>query len=73
MPCVDLPISAQVKIIAILIYFRAVLKLVFNNIQVGIAIGGLSALAPTRFNVFSGLAFKAMIAGNITNFISGFC
>jgi len=41
-------------------------------LKVGIAIGGLSALAPERLNLFSKLAFKAMIAGNITNFISGF-
>ena len=34
-------------------------------------IGGLSALAPTRSKVFSKYAAKAMIAGNITNFISG--
>ena len=34
-------------------------------------IGGLTALAPTRSKVFSKYAAKAMIAGNITNFISG--
>lgn len=39
--------------------------------KVGIVIGGLSALAPSRFRVFSKLALKAMIAGNLTNYISG--
>ena len=37
----------------------------------GIAIGGLGALAPKRLNVFAKFAFKAMIAGNITNFCTG--
>ncbi|CAF0726574.1 unnamed protein product [Brachionus calyciflorus] len=39
-----------------------------NFASMGIAIGGLGALAPKRLKVFAKFAFKAMIAGNITNF-----
>lgn len=39
-----------------------------NFAAMGIAIGGLSALAPGKLKVFSKLVFRAMIAGNITNF-----
>ncbi|RNA39672.1 solute carrier family 28 member 3-like [Brachionus plicatilis] len=39
-----------------------------NFASMGIAIGGLGALAPKRLKTFSKFALKAMIAGNITNF-----
>lgn len=42
-----------------------------NFASMGIAIGGLSALAPKRLKTFSKFALKAMIAGNITNFCTG--
>jgi CNT family concentrative nucleoside transporter len=42
-----------------------------NFASIGIQIGGLSALAPSRFKVFTKFAARAMIAGNITNFITG--
>lgn len=76
MHCVALPILAQVwhyYTVYVLNWDGQLLFLSDNFIlfQVGIAIGGLSALAPSRFNTFAKLALKAMIAGNITNFISG--
>ena len=42
-----------------------------NFASVGIQIGGLTALEPKKFKVFARLALKAMLAGNITNFITG--
>lgn len=42
-----------------------------NFASMGIAIGGLGALAPKRLRTFSKFALKAMIAGNITNFCTG--
>jgi len=42
-----------------------------NFASVGMQIGCMSALAPGRSKVFTKYATKAMIAGNLTNFISG--
>lgn len=42
-----------------------------NFASMGIAIGGLGALAPRRLKIFAKFALKAMIAGNITNFCTG--
>ena len=42
-----------------------------NFASIGMQIGCMSQLAPSRSKVFTKYATKAMIAGNLTNFISG--
>ncbi len=42
-----------------------------NFASVGMQIGSLSALAPSKVNVYTKYAAKAMLAGNLVNFISG--
>lgn len=41
-----------------------------NVASIGVQIGGLSALAPSRAKIFPKLAFKAMIAGNLASFMN---